>query len=100
MSVYAVTQEQWKEVTGNNPSKNNGEKNLPVDYVSWDDCQAFIKKMRERDKKPCRLPTEAEWEYACRAGTTTPFHFGETISSDQANYAGDDVYGNGKVGKY
>jgi formylglycine-generating enzyme required for sulfatase activity len=98
MGAYTVTQEQWKEIMGNNPSKNKDEKNLPVDNISWDDCQEFIKKLRERDKKPYRLPTEAEWEYACRAGTTTPFHFGETISSDQANYNGEEVYGNGKKG--
>ena len=88
MGVYTVTQEQWQEVMGNNPSHFKGEKNLPVETVSWDDCQEFIKKLREKDKKPYRLPTEAEWEYACRAGTTTPFHFGETISTDQANYNG------------
>ena len=89
MGVYTVTQEQWQEVMGNNPSQFKGEKNLPVERVSWDDCQEFIKKLREKDKKPYRLPTEAEWEYACRAGTTTPFHFGETISTDQANYNGN-----------
>jgi formylglycine-generating enzyme len=100
MGVYTVTQEQWKEVMGNNPSRNKGEKNLPVDFVSWDDCQEFIKKLRAKDKKHYRLPSEAEWEYSCRAGTTTPFHFGETISSDQANYGADYVYGNGKEGKY
>ena len=98
MGVYAVTQEEWQAVMGNNPSKFKGEKNLPVEMVSWDDCQEFIKKLREKDKKPYRLPTEAEWEYACRAGTTTPFHFGETISTDQANYNGEHVYGNGKKG--
>jgi formylglycine-generating enzyme len=101
MGVYTVTQEQWKEVMGNNPSFFKGEKNLPVEQVSWNDCQEFIKKLREKDKdkKPYRLPTEAEWEYACRAGTTTPFHFGETISTDQANYNGNGIYGDGKKGK-
>ena len=98
--VYTVTQEQWQAVMGNNPSHFKGEKNLPVEKVSWDDCQEFIKKLREKDKKPYRLPTEAEWEYACRAGTTTPFHFGETISTDQANYNGNFTYGNGKKGVY
>jgi len=100
MGVYPVTQEQWQEIMGNNPSKFKGEKNLPVDTVSWDDCQEFLKKLRGKDKKPYRLPTEAEREYACRAGTTTPFHFGETISTDQANYDGNHVYGNGKQGVY
>ena len=100
MGIHLVTQEQWQAVTGNNPSEFKGEKNLPVDTVSWEDCQEFIKKLREKDKKLYRLPTEAEWEYACRAGTKTPFHFGETISTDQANYNGDYVYGNGKKGKY
>ena len=100
MGVYTVTQKQWKEIMGNNPSWFKGEKNLPVEMVSWDDCQDFIKKLREKNKKPYRLPTEAEWEYACRAGTITPFHFGETISTDQANYNGEGVYGNGKIGVF
>src|SRR5471030_1788704 len=89
MTVYLVTQEQWKEVMGNNPSHFKGEKNLPVEQVSWEDCQAFIKKLREKDKRAYRLPTEAEWEFCCRAGTKTPFHFGETISTAQANYSGE-----------
>jgi formylglycine-generating enzyme required for sulfatase activity len=98
MGVYTVTQEQWKEVMGNNPSQFKGEKNLPVDNVSWNDCQEFIKKLREKDKKLYRLPTEAEWEYSCRAGTKTPFHFGETISTKQANYNGQFIYGDGTKG--
>ena len=100
MGVYPVTQEQWQEIMGKNPSFFQGEKNLPVETVSWEDCQEFVKKLREKDKKAYRLPTESEWEYACRAGTTTPFHFGETISTDQANYNGEAVYGNGKKGIY
>jgi formylglycine-generating enzyme required for sulfatase activity len=100
MGVHTVTQEQYETVMGNNPSKFKGEKNLPVETVSWDDCQEFIKKLRDKNKKLYRLPTEAEWEYACRAGTKTPFHFGETISTDQANYNGDFTYGDGKEGVY
>jgi sulfatase modifying factor 1 len=98
MGVYTVTQEQWKDIMGNNPSRFKDEKNLPVESVSWDECQDFIKKLRKKDKKPYRLPTEAEWEYSCRAGTKTPFHFGDTISTEQANYDGKFTYGDGKKG--
>lgn len=100
MSVYTVTQEQWQAVMGDNPSHFKGEKTLPVEEVAWDDCQKFIKKLREKDKRPYRLPTESEWEYACRAGTTTPFHFGDAISAEQANYNGFDIYGSGKKGVF
>ena len=100
LGVYTVTQEEWQAVMGNNPSRCKGEKNLPVERVSWEDCQEFCKKLREKDNKQYRLPTEAEWEFACRAGTTTPFYFGETTSTNQANYWGDFTYGNGKVGVF
>ena len=66
--------------------------------MSWDDCQAFCKKLAAKDKKPYRLPTEAEWEYACRAGTTTAYSFGATLATEMANYNGDLVYGPGKKG--
>jgi formylglycine-generating enzyme required for sulfatase activity len=110
MGVYPVTQEQWHTVLIRdyvkpwegfdlaNPSRFRSSEKLPVETVSWDDCQLFIKKLREKDRQRYRLPTEAEWEYACRAGTTTPFHCGETISTDRANYSGDTVYGDGKKG--
>src|SRR5476649_2316727 len=98
MGVYTVTQEQWQAIMGNNPSEFKGEKNLPVETVSWDDCQEFIKKLGEKNKQPYRLPTEAEWEYACRAGTTTPFHFGQAISANKANYDSYYTYGDGKKG--
>ena len=98
--VHTVTQDQWQAVMGENPSFFKGEKNLPVDQVSWDDCQAFCKKLSDKDKKSYRLPTEAEWEYACRAGTATPYHFGATLDTEQANYNGNFIYGNGKKGIY
>jgi formylglycine-generating enzyme required for sulfatase activity len=92
-----VTQAQWQAVMGSNPSYFQGKK-LPVEQVSWEDCREFCSKLSERDGQRYRLPTEAEWEYACRAGTTTPFLFGETISTDQANYNG--TYGGGNKGQY
>jgi uncharacterized protein (TIGR02996 family) len=99
LGIHAVTQAQWQAVMGNNPSYFKGKKR-PVEMVSWDDCQAFCTKLSERDGKRYGLPSEAEWEYACRAGTTTPFHFGETISTDQANYNGNYPYDKGTKGVY
>ena len=98
MGIHTVTQEQWQAVMGSNPSSFMGEKNLPVEQVSWLDCQEFCKKLSAKDKKAYRLPTEAEWEYACRAGTATPYHFGATLATNQANYNGDFVDGNSKKG--
>ena len=100
LGVYTVTQEEWIALMGKNPSKFQGAKNLPVEQVDWNECQQFIQKLREKDQRPYRLPTEAEWEYACRAGAATPFHFGETISVEQANYNGNYAYGAGKKGVF
>jgi formylglycine-generating enzyme required for sulfatase activity len=87
---------------GNNPSNFKLGAQHPVETVSWDDAKAFTKKLTAMNNGlyKFRLPTEAEWEYACRAGTTTPFYFGETISTDQANYDGNYVYGPGREGEY
>jgi formylglycine-generating enzyme required for sulfatase activity len=82
---YPITQAQWQAVMGNNPSKFKGEK-LPVECVSWDDAVEFCNKLSQKTGKKYRLLSEAEWEYACRAGTTTPFYFGETITPELVNY--------------
>ncbi|WP_293207659.1 MULTISPECIES: SUMF1/EgtB/PvdO family nonheme iron enzyme [unclassified Microcoleus] len=82
---YPITQAQWEAVMGNNPSYLKGEK-LPVECVSWYDAVEFCEKLSETTGKTYRLLSEAEWEYACRAGTTTPFHFGETITPELVNY--------------
>ena len=99
MGKYAVTQEQWKAVMGKNPSYIKGA-NLPVTDVSWEDCQKFIKKLNGITKGKYRLPTESEWEYACRAGTTTAYSFGAKITPKDANYDDSVIYEPVAVGSY
>jgi formylglycine-generating enzyme required for sulfatase activity len=99
MSIYEVTQGQYRTAMGRNPSYFNGDNN-PVERVNWYDAVVFCMKLSDKEGRTYRLPTEAEWEYACRAGTTTPFYFGETISTDQANYVGYYPYGSGRKGVY
>jgi len=91
MGKFEITQKQWELIMGNNPSdyKDCGGGECPVEQVSWYDVQAFLKKLNANDSQYIyRLPTEAEWEYACRAGTTTTFAFGNTLSSKQARFDG------------
>jgi formylglycine-generating enzyme required for sulfatase activity len=99
MGKYPVTQKQWETIMGNNPSGFKGA-NRPVENVSWEDAADFCEKLSQKTGKNYRLPTEAEWEYACRAGTTTPFYFGETITPDLVNYDGKNPYGSAPKGRY
>ena len=87
---YEVTQGQWEAVMGNNPSNTKGAK-LPVTGVSWPACQEFIKKLNEKTKGEYRLLSEAEWEYACRAGTSTVYAFGDRLTKIDANIDGADI---------
>ena len=100
MGKYPVTQAQWKTVANlpqvnrklyPDPSRFKGA-NRPVEKVSWYDAVEFCARLSQKTGKIYRLPSEAEWEYACRARTTTPFHFGETITTDLANYGGYYTY--------
>ena len=99
MATTEVTQGQWKALMGENPSFFTGD-DLPVETVTWEDAAKFCRKLSDKEGVQYRLPTEAEWEYACRAGTTTPFHTGETISTDQANYDGNHTYAAGRKGVF
>ena len=84
MGSYSVTQGQYERVMGSNPSYYKGVTN-PVEMVSWDDAVEFCKKLSRKTGKKVRLPTEAEWEYACRAGTTSAFNTGDTLNPGQAD---------------
>jgi len=98
LGAYEVTQAQYKAVMGANPAHFKKGGNYPVEMINWNDAVTFCKKLSAKEGKTYRLPTEAEWEYACRAGTTTPFAFGQTISTDRANYDGNYIYGSGRKG--
>ncbi|MGB3296784.1 MAG: SUMF1/EgtB/PvdO family nonheme iron enzyme [Phormidesmis sp.] len=108
MGKYQVTQAQWRAVAAlskverdlkSEPSRFKGDR-LPVEQVSWDDAVEFCKRLSKHTGRAYRLPSEAEWEYACRAKTTTPFYFGDTLSSKIANYNANHTYGNGQKGEY
>ena len=100
LGVHPVTQAQWKAVMGTEPSRFKGP-NRPVEQVSWEDCQTFCQKLTAHlgGRGEVLLPSEAEWEYACRAGTTTEFHFGDVPSTDLVNYDGDFSWNGSPTGK-
>ena len=100
MGKFEVTQEQWETVMGHNPSLRAKEANLPVENVSWEDCQEFIKKLNAKTNGGYRLPTEADWEYSCRAGTTTAYSFGDRITKNNANYDEKTAGSTKLVGSY
>ncbi|GCL42436.1 bifunctional serine/threonine-protein kinase/formylglycine-generating enzyme family protein [Dolichospermum planctonicum] len=99
MGKYPLTQAQYQAIIGDNPSGFKGN-NRPVETVSWDDAVTFCQKLSQRTGKNYRLPSEAEWEYACRAGTKTPFSFGDNITTDLVNYNGNYPYKSAPKGKY
>jgi formylglycine-generating enzyme required for sulfatase activity len=95
---YEVTQEQWEAIMGDNPSQTKGAK-LPVTNISWNDCQNFISKLNAKTESNYRLPTEAEWEFACRSGAKSAYSVGDKITKNDANY--ENVKGGAKpVGSY
>ena len=108
MGRYPITQSQWKAIAATakididletNPSRFKGDE-LPVESVNWYQATEFCKRLSRETKQEYRLPSEAEWEYACRAGTTTPFYFGETITGELANYNASETYAEEAKGEY
>ncbi len=108
MGKYLITQAQWRFVASLpqvnrelklNPSYFNRD-NRPVEFVNWYDTVEFCERLSQYTNRTYRLPTEAEWEYACRARTTTPFYFGETITAELANYDATSTYRDGLTGEY
>jgi uncharacterized protein (TIGR02996 family) len=100
LGVNPVTQAQWKAVVGTKPSCFKGP-NRPVEQVSWDECQEFCTKLTAHagGSATVRLPTEAVWECACRAGTTTHYYFGDVPNADLANYDGSQTWKESRKGK-
>ncbi|MBD2067757.1 formylglycine-generating enzyme family protein [Leptolyngbya sp. FACHB-671] len=109
MGRYPVTQAQWrtvahlsrvKQLLDPEPSYFKGKDNHPVEQVSWYDAVEFCARLEKHTNRPYRLPSEAEWEYTCRAGTSTPFYFGKTLTDKLANYDGSVTYADGPKGKH
>lgn len=98
--MYEVTQDQWRQVMGHNPSRfKRPSLDTPVENVSWPECDSFCRKLCEIEGVPegtYRLPTEAEWEYACRAGTKTAYCYGDSLKAPLGQVKGKDLYGDGR----
>ncbi len=108
MGKYQVTQAQWRIVADyptvniklkEDPSNFKGN-HLPVEQISWDEAVEFCDRLTAKTGRSYRLPSEAEWEYACRGGTKTPFAFGKTLTTELANYDGNYTYADGSEGQY
>ncbi len=101
MGKYEVTQQEYERVTKINPSGFRNCPRCPVEQLSWNDAKEFVRLLNNRkDGFKYRLPSEAEWEYAARAGTTTTFAFGDTLNSAQANFDGNNPYGKTTKGRF
>lgn len=97
---FLITQAQWKAVMGKLPPCRFKGENLPVERVSWEESQRFCQRLSQKTGRGYRLPSETEWEYACRAGTSTPFSFGETITIDVVNFNGEHSFRAEPRGRY
>ena len=100
LGKYPVTQAQWQSIMGRLPDCRGQGAGRPVDRVSWNAAGDFCRRLSKKAGHAYRLPGEAEWEYACRARTTTPFYCGETLTTDLANYVGEHQYRSEPKGVY
>jgi formylglycine-generating enzyme required for sulfatase activity len=100
LGKFLVTQMQWKAVMGKLPACRFKGDELPIEQISWEAARKFCQRLTKKTMHKYRLPSEAEWEYACRAGTSTPFSFGETLTTDYANYVGEHTFRSEPPGIY
>lgn len=100
LGKYPVTQAQWQVVMGKLPGCRFHGADRPVENICWKEAAEFCARLSKKTGRRCGLPYEAQWEYACRAGTSTPFAFGETITTDYANYVGEHLYRDEPKGIY
>ena len=100
LGKFLITQGQWKAVIGKLPLCRFKGDNLPVERISWDEAQNFCQRLSQKTGRNYHLSSETQWEYACRSGTTTPFSFGETLTSDIANFNGEHIFSREPRGIY